>query len=74
LIGKIIAGDLREIASRLYKVAVTRPWTRPCHWREPYLECHYNRVVHYQLRGNAADSHFVHDSSFLSEHASEDES
>jgi len=28
LIGKIIASDPREIASRLYKVAVTRPWTR----------------------------------------------
>jgi len=41
LIGKIIAGDLREIASRLYKVAVTRPWTRPCHCREPNHDCHY---------------------------------
>jgi len=28
LIGKIIAGDFREIAHRLYLVAVNRPWTR----------------------------------------------
>ena len=41
LIGKIIAGDFREIASRLYQVGVTRPWTCPCHCREPNHDCHY---------------------------------
>jgi hypothetical protein len=35
-IGKIIAKDLRLVASRLYQMGVTRPWTRhvPCRYRE----------------------------------------
>jgi len=32
------------------------------------------RLVHYQLRGNKADSHFVDDSSLMSQHDSKDES
>jgi hypothetical protein len=45
LIGKIIAGNLREIASGLYNVAVTRPWTRLVHCREPNHDCHYTYQV-----------------------------
>jgi hypothetical protein len=41
VIGKIIAGDLREITHCLYKVAVTRPWTRLVHCWEPDYDCHY---------------------------------
>jgi len=34
-VGKIIAGDLRLVASRLYRMAVTLPWThhvQPCRY------------------------------------------
>jgi len=33
-----------------------------------------HRLVHYQPRGNAADSHIVDDSSLLSDHDREDKS
>jgi len=41
-VGKIIARDLRLVASRLYKKGVTRPWTRhvqPCHYIIPLCRC-----------------------------------
>jgi hypothetical protein len=38
--GKIIARDLRIMASGLTKVGITRPWT-------PHMQpCYYNRFVH----------------------------
>jgi len=36
--GKILDADLRLVTSRLYKMGVTRPWTRhihPCHYITP---------------------------------------
>jgi len=41
-IGKIIARDLRLVASRLYKTGVTRPWTRHvqrCRYIIPLFRC-----------------------------------
>jgi len=39
-IGKIIARDLRLVASRLYHTGVTQPWTRhvPCHYSQQSTE------------------------------------
>jgi len=51
-IGNIMARDLRLVASRLYKMGVTRPWTchlQPCRFKGPVgmRECWPESLYHH---------------------------
>jgi len=47
-IGKIIARDLKLVASRLYEMRVTRPWTR-------HVPCHYTCTIHVSQKNQRKD-------------------